>query len=142
MKKVIFALFVVAFVTPLGFAEEPWGSYGKDNSVNPAQPSSNATVPASGTSVTTPAITATFTGKVDYVSNGDTMNGQKAQISVKDDNGQVTTFVVASDAAITGKDGSSSTLNWINQEDKVNVEYITDQDGTRTARSIKVSSGW
>ena len=79
----------------------------------------------------------TFTGKVDSVTSG--TSGVIPKITVEDNSGQVVVFMVASDAAIFGKDGNATTLNWISSDDKVRIEYITNQDGVKMAKSIKVS---
>ena len=70
------------------------------------------------------------------------MGGVNPQITVRDDNGAGTTFTVANDTTIIGKDGNPTTLTWIGKDDKVNIEYITNQDGTKTAKSIKVAASW
>jgi hypothetical protein len=155
MKKALFALFAVAFVTSMCFAEEASAPSDTDNSTNQTQASSNAAAPTQVPSATvaptqltgsttpsTPAETTTFTGKVDYVSNGNSINGATPQITVKDDQGLGTIFIVASDATIIDKDGKAATLDWISKDDKVTIEYTTAQDGTKTAKSIKVSADW
>ena len=70
------------------------------------------------------------------------MSGPHQQIIVKDNNGQGMTFMVTSDTAIIGKTGDSTTLDWIDKDDIVRVECTVNKDGTKTAKSIKVSSGW
>jgi hypothetical protein len=184
MKKVLFALFALAFVTSICFAEEASAPSSTDTSANPTQvptttpaPAQTSTTAVSPTEVSSTTVvptqpsttvnpmqvsstpvasaqttgsattsasagTMTFTGKVDLVSGGNGMSGVNPQITVKDDSGTGTTFTVASDATIIGKDGNATTLNWINKDDKVAIEYTTAQDGTKTAKSIKVSAGW
>ena len=184
MKKVLFALFALAFVTSICFAEEASAPSSTDTSanptqvptttpapaqastatvvptqvssttaaptqasasVNPMQVSNNTAAPAQVTGSTTTSASAgtmTFTGKVDLVSGGNSMSGVNPQITVKDDSGTGTTFTVASDAIIIGKDGNATTLNWISKDDKVAIGYSTAQDGTKTAKSIKVVSSW
>ena len=115
MKNIIFAVLAIVFVSSLCFADE----------VSP---------PAKDT-------TAIFTGKVDSLSSG-SMGGSNPQITVRDDTGVLTTFAIAPDAAIIGKDGNPTTLNWISQDDQVKIVYITNPDRTKTARSIKVSASW
>ena len=153
MKKVLFVLFAVTFVASMCFAEEALAPSGADKGVNLTQSSSNTTTPAQvpsttvtpsplsgNTTLLTPVATTTFTGKVNSVSSGNGISGTGPQITVKDDQGLETVFMIASDAAIIGKDGSTTTLNWISKDDKVAIGYITAQDGTKTAKSIKVSS--
>ncbi|MDP3042344.1 MAG: hypothetical protein Q8N62_06460 [Candidatus Omnitrophota bacterium] len=153
MKKVLLVLFAVAFVTSMCFAEEASVLDSEHNSTDSAQASSNVAAPAqvpsttvastqlpANTTSTASAGTAIFTGKVDFVSSGSGISGVNPQITVKDDKGQGTIFMVASDATIIDKDGNSTTLTWIGKDDKVNIEYITNQDGIKTAKSIKVSA--
>jgi hypothetical protein len=155
MKKVLLALFAVAFVTSMCFAEETVAPSGSDKGANSNQVSSNAAAPVQVSSTTVaptqlpgsttspaPAGTTTFTGKVDSVSNGSGISGANPQITVKDDQGLKTTFMVTSDATIIGKDGNATTLDWISKDDKVAIEYTTVQDSTKTAKSIKVSADW
>ncbi len=187
MKKVLFALFALALVTSICFAEEATAPSSTDNSANPIQVSASTPAPAqastptvalTGTSVTTaaptqapattvaptettatsaqvpsttvvpapvtgsatpsaPAGTTTFSGKVDMVSSG-----ANPQIIVKDDSGVGTTFTVASDATIIGKDGNPTTLNWVSKDDKASIDYITNQDSSKTAKTIRVSASW
>jgi hypothetical protein len=79
-----------------------------------------------------------FTGKVDSVSVRDTPKGKIQQITLRDDTGIQTAFVIAPDAAITGKDGNPTSLNWIKGK-KVSARYILASDGlTQTIKSIQV----
>ncbi len=165
MKRVFFTLFAIGFAASICFAEEASAPSSADNSANPAQVStattasaqtsttnvsstnvsSTAVTPVQATSSTissTPVGTDTFTGKVGLVSNGNSMSGQNPQITVKDDSGKEMIFTVASDATIIGKDGNTTSLNWISKDDKVAIDYTTAQDGTKTAKAIKVSSSW
>jgi hypothetical protein len=151
MKKTLLTLFAVAFVASVCFAAETSVLSSVTNRSNltqsssnvaaPAQTSSAAVVPTNNT-LAAPVGTTTFTGKVGSVSSGSGISGTSPQITVIDDQGQSTIFVVASGATIIGKDGSSTSLNWIDKDDKVSIEYIANQDGTKTAKSIKVSAGW
>ena len=155
MKKTLFALFAVVFVVSICFADEVSVTSGMDKGSNPNQaPGSSlaSTQASSGNTTPTPtqlpgsanspapAATTAFTGKVDSILNG--MNGMNPQITVKDDKGQETTFVVANDATIIGKDGSATSLDWISKDDKVAMEYTTDQSGAKIVKSIKASSDW
>jgi hypothetical protein len=149
MKKIFFALFAVASVTSMCFAQEASVLDSAGNSANSTQVSSNAVTPAQVPSATVatsqpsssaPSLAGTtiFTGKVDSVFSGSSMSGAGPQITVKDDKGNGITFIIASDATIIGKDGSPTTLTWIDKDNKVSMEYITNQDGSKTAKSIKV----
>ena len=155
MKEMPLALFTLVFFTSMSFAEDTSVQAGANNSANLAQTFSNAgtLTQVSGAPVTptqlpdstnpsNPARATTFTGKFDSVSSGDSMSGPHQQITVKDNNGQGMTFMVTSDTAIIGKTGDSTTLDWIDKDDAVSIEYIANKDGTKTAKSIKVSAGW
>ncbi len=136
MKRSFLALFAVAIVASVCFAEE---------ASSPTATPSNAVVSALLSGNTAPLAsvgTTTLTGKIASVTGGSGISGVKPQISVEDDKGQRTTFIVASDATIIGRDGNPTTLNWIGDGDKVSIDYITNQDGTKTAKSIKLSSTW
>lgn len=126
MKKALLALFAVAFAASACFAEE----------------ASNQTQASNISMSWVQLHTTTITGKVDSVSTGSGISGTSPQIAVKDDKGEVTTCVVASDAVVIGKDGSSTSLSWISKGDKVSVGYITDDSGIKIARSIKILSTW
>jgi hypothetical protein len=132
MKKALLSLFAVAFITSMCFAEE--ASAPPSATVAPTQLPGSTTPPA-------PVETTTFTGKVDSILSGDSLSGAKPQITADDDRGLLTVFKVASDATIIGKDGKPITLNWIGTNDKVKIEYITIEDGNKTAKSIKVLAG-
>jgi hypothetical protein len=118
MKKIFVALFAVAFVSSLCFAQQP-----------PAPVSQTAK---------TPVETKTFTGKVDSVSIGDIKKGSKSEIVVIDDKGQKMNFRVKSGIPITTKDGTTLTLSSITKGSKVAVEYTTGKMGTYKAQSIKL----
>ncbi|MCB4757672.1 MAG: hypothetical protein LHV69_11695 [Elusimicrobia bacterium] len=147
MKKATLALFVVAFVTFMCFAVSASAQSDTDKSANPIQASSKSDILSRVPRVTvdstqsadrtTPSVsdkTDSFTGRVDSVMNG--------QIFSTDDKGQQAAFTVASDAVVIGKDGNSSSLNWISKGDKVKIGYIANTDGSKTAKAIKVSSDW
>lgn len=119
MKKMLLALFTLALVTSICFAGE-----------------------ASSTSAAASAKTVTFTGKLVFVSGGDGASGINQKITASDKKGMRTSFIVASDATIIGKDGNPAALNWISKDDKIAIEYTVAPDGTQTAKSIKVSEGW
>lgn len=155
MKKTPLALFTVVFVTSMCFAEEASAPSNTNNSANPTQVSSDAAAPAQVSNATVspiqlpdsttplaPAETITFTGKVVDIHSVSHANNMRPnpQIIVKGDTGRGAIFTVASDAPIIGKDGNPTTLNWIRKDDKVSVEYIRNQDGTKTAKSIEVSA--
>lgn len=120
MRKILFALVAVAFVTTLCFAQKCQGTLA---------PSNTAAVPLP---------TKTFVGKVESVSFGGGRNGAKPAFLAIDDKGQQVDFVAKSHATITGKDGKAIDMTDIKKGDKVSVEYITKSDGINRAKSIKV----
>jgi hypothetical protein len=152
MKKALFVLFAVLFVNSMCFADEEAVLDSADDNANSSKASNNTAAPAQVSSATVvptqlpgtaispvTAGTTNFTGTVDITYSGDSMSETNPQITVKDDNGQGTNFVVASDATIIDKDGNPTNLDWIDNGDKVSIEYIAEQDGTtKTVKSIKV----
>lgn len=127
MNKLFFALLFIAFVGSLCFAEEAAVS--------------SATTANSGTT-TLPFGTMTFTGTINKVSSGTFLKKTNLEIIVKDSKGEESTFVLANNAVITDKDGSAVSSSWIGNNDKVTIEYTVDEEGVKTAKSIKVLSGW
>jgi len=120
MKKIILALFAVAFVSSLCFAQQ-------------------ASVPASQ-GVQTPAAAQTFnsTGKVSSITIGDATKGIKSELVIMDDSGKTASFVVKSGIPVTDKDAKAITLNDIKKDNKVTVEYTIGKKGINRAQSIKV----
>ncbi len=84
----------------------------------------------------------TLTAKVNSVTSEHSMNGERSQITLEDEAQENTTFLVAKDATITDKDGSTVTVNWIMKGDKVTIRFVTNENGTKTIRSIKILPGW
>jgi outer membrane lipoprotein-sorting protein len=118
MKKIIFALLAVAFVSSLCFAQQP-------------------TAPVSQAAPKQFEI-KTFTGKVDSVLISDPTKGIPSQIVVVDNKGQELTFTVRITTTITDKDGAATTLDNIEKDNKVVIEYTTNQTGINRAKSVKV----
>jgi len=110
--------------------------------VSPILVTATTTAATTTAATTTTTAATTLTGKVDMVSYGNSMSGTGPQIIVKDDSGKGTTFTLASDVTIIGKDGKPATFNWLSKDDKVVVEYAATQGDTKTAKSIKVLSNW
>ena len=79
----------------------------------------------------------TFVGTVISKSSSATAEGAKTQLSVMDQAGSVSVFAVTAGTVLTGKDGAATSLDWINQNDKISVEYTMGRDWGRTAKSIK-----
>jgi len=120
MKKITLALFFVAFVSSLCFAQQ-------------------ASAPVSQ-AVQTPAVAHTFTstGKVDSTIIGDTTKGIRSELAIIDANGKTVSFVVKSSVSITDKDAKVITLNDIKKDSKVTVEYTISNKGINRAQSIKL----
>ena len=118
MKKILFALVALAFVTSLCFAQ-------KD---------STAACKAAPAAIET----KTFSGTVEAVSFGGGRKGAKPSIVAVDDKGQKIDFVAKSKATITGKDGKAIDMTDIKKGDKVSVQYTTRSDGINRAKSVKV----
>lgn len=149
MKKALLVLFAFMFAASACFAKDESTLSGTDNDANSAQASGNdilVPVPSAPVSPAQPPDTGSrasrtsasaFAGKVDSVSSDPVR-----QIAATGDNGEKAVFIIANDATIIGKDGNSTSLDWIDSGDKVNIEYITNSDDTKTAKSIKVSAGW
>ncbi len=79
-----------------------------------------------------------FTGKVDEVAERDGQQGKFQQVTIRDAEGLQTVFVLAPDATITGKDGSSMSLGWL-KGNSVSVRYVVGTDGyTKVAKSVQV----
>ena len=115
MKKILFALIAVAFVSSLCFAQQ-------------------ASVPETKT-VSSPAVIKTFTGKVELVKLADPVKKTKSEIIVVDDKGQSLSKVVSSSTAIYDKAGQQISLDKIMKGDKVTIEYSSNG---KKAKSIKL----
>jgi len=122
MNKLFFALLIVALAGSVCFAEE--------------------TAVSSGTSSALPWGTMTFTGTITKVSSGTIMKRTNLEIVVKDSTGEESTFILADNAVVAGKDGSKVSANWLSDNDKVSIEYTMDSDGVKTAKSVKLLSAW
>jgi len=120
MKKILFAFLIAGFGASVCFAQ---------SLDTPAASSGAAPADQSGSAV--------FVGKVGSVSDDSDINGGKQAISATDDKGQGVTFAIAEGAAILDKDGNPTSLDWL-EENKVSIEYTSAQDGSKTAKSIKI----
>jgi uncharacterized protein YxeA len=123
MKKVLFLLLAVIFVSSLCFAQEASVSSGETTAVVQVK-------------------TKTFVGKVASVNAGDSMAGMKPQITATDESGRQWTFQVASDASIVNKNGEATSLSWIGKDSKVEIKYTETQDSPKMAQSVKVLEDW
>jgi len=118
MKKILFVLLVLAFISPLCFAQQP---------VSPITKTNPATV-----------VTKTLTGKVESVSLADPVKGTKSEIAVVDEKGQKTTFLVKTTTTLYDADYKTTALDKITKDQTVKVKYITTKDGVDEASSIRV----
>ncbi len=118
MRKILFALLAITFISSLCFAQQ-------------AQAPVTKPTPA-------PVVARTLTGKVDSVSVGDATKGTKSELVVVADNGQKLSFVVKAGTPITAKDGKTLTLSDIKNDNKVTVKYTTSKMGAHKAQSIKL----
>lgn len=116
MKRTIFSLFGFLFISSLCFAQMPQA---------PAKQAAQA-----------PAEIKNFMGKIDSVSLGDAMNGNKPEIVVINDNGQKISFRVKAGTPITAKDGKALAFSDLKKDNKVAVEYTVNNAGTYKAQSI------
>jgi hypothetical protein len=79
-----------------------------------------------------------LTGKVDAVVVRDSDEGEVQQITLRDSDGRQTSFTVAPDATVTGKDGSPTSLSWA-QGNEASVTYVTAPNGyTKIVKSIQI----
>jgi hypothetical protein len=121
------------FFASMCFAKDAAAPANVNNSTNPAS--------ASGDTVFVPP-TSIFIGKVDSVLSGGGIGETKSQITVEDKNGETVTFKIKSNTAIIDKDGKPTTLSWIVKDDKVNITYIVNRNGTFSIKSIQLLSDW
>jgi nitrous oxide reductase accessory protein NosL len=116
MKKILFAILAVSFVSSLCFAQQ-------------------AKAPVAQSA---PVETKTFTGKVESVTIGDLTKGVKPEIVVVDESGQKLNFSIKSYTTFTAPDGKALTLNELKNDNKVTITYTTNQAGMHKAESVKV----
>ena len=132
MKKILLALLVLAFMSPLCFAQQP--------------------VSAPTTKVSPAAVaTKTLTGKVESVSLADPVKGTKSEIVIESpvevkeikekdvvsEKEQKTTFLVKSTTTIYDVDYKAITLDKITKDQTIKVKYTTTQDGVNEAISVR-----
>jgi hypothetical protein len=118
MKKILFAVLALTFVSSLCFAQQ-------------------ASAPVT-TSTPAPVETKTLSGKVDSLTIGDATSKMKSELVVVDDNGQKLSFVVKSGTPVTDKDAKTIALSDLKKDSKVTVGYTTKASGTNKAQSIKL----
>ena len=115
MKKILFTLLAIMFVSSLCFAGQ--------KVVSPVKTTS------------TSAEVKTFTGNVESITLGDAAKKTKSEIIVVDDKGQSLSKVVSSSTAIYDKAGQQISLDKIMKGDKVTIEYSSNG---KKAKSIKL----
>ena len=118
MKKILFTLLAITFVSSLCFAGQ--------KVVSPVKTTS------------TSAEVKTFTGNVESIALGDAAKKTKSEIVLTEEKGQKLSLVVKAGTVILDKDGKATTLSKIAKGDKVTAEYTTGKTGTNKAKSIKV----
>jgi len=132
MKKILLTLLVLAFISPLCFAQQPVSA--PISKVSPAA-----------------VATKTLTGKVESVSLADPVKGTKSEIVIESpvevkeiqgkdvvsETNQKTTFLVKSTTTIYDTDYKATTLDKIIKDQTIKVKYATTQDGVNEAISVK-----
>ena len=132
MKKILLALLVLAFISPLCFAQQPVSA--PISKVNPVA-----------------VATKTLTGKVESVSLADPVKGIKSEIVIESpvevkevkekdvvsEKDQKTTFLVKSTTTIYDADYKATTLDKIIKDQTIKVKYTTTKDGVNEAISVR-----
>ena len=132
MKKILLALLVLAFISPLCFAQQPVSA--PISKVNPVA-----------------VATKTLTGKVESVSLADPTKGTKSEIVIESpvevkevkekdvvsEKDQKTTFLVKSTTTIYDADYKAITLDKIIKDQTIKVKYTTTLDGVNEAISVR-----
>ncbi|MBU1912318.1 MAG: hypothetical protein KKB22_02130 [Candidatus Omnitrophica bacterium] len=130
MRKMLFVLFAVAFVSSLCFAKQAPVSKVKVNvKTVKSAPVSNPVVEA--------VKYKTFTGIVDFVLVG-VDRVTSSEIAVVDEKGQKSNFLVKHNTIISAKDGEAINLSEIKKDNKVAVQYKTYAGGGNKAVYIKL----
>jgi len=124
MRKLLLALFAVAFTVSLSFAQSV---------MEPPAPTDQSTQSTSPTKI------KFFSGKVKSISVGNVDKGTNSQITVTDDTRQELSFIVESGTLITGNNGSTLTFADIKNDSQVNVQYTSEADGTNKAQAIIIT---
>ena len=132
MKKILLALLVLAFISPLCFAQQPVSA--PISKVNPVA-----------------VATKTLTGKVESVSLADPTKGTKSEIVIESpvevkevkekdvvsEKDQKTTFLVKSTTTIYDADYKAITLDKITKDQTIKVKYTTTTEGVNEAISVR-----
>ena len=83
-------------------------------------------------------IAKSLIGKVDSVTLADPTKGIKPEITLIDENGKKTTFLVKDTTTIYDADWKATTLDKITKDMKVKVRYSTTKEGVMEANSINL----
>jgi hypothetical protein len=130
MKKMLFVLFAVAFVSSLCFAKQA-----------PAPVSKVNVKTVKSAPVSKPVVEAvkykTFTGVVDSVLVG-VDRVTSSEIAVVDGKGQKLNFLVKHNTIISAKDGKAINLSEIKKDNKIAIQYKTYVEGGNKAVYIKL----
>jgi hypothetical protein len=131
MKKIFFVLFITSFFSVLCFAAEGPGMTPDEHEPMVKEIKSENTrqgVIAVGS--------MTFTGKLDSISQPDTVQGIKSEITVIDDKGEKKTFSLIPSLSITDNNGQIIPIKNLRPGDKLVVEYTISKAGVNRALSI------
>jgi len=116
MKKSIFLVAIISFVSSVCFAQQP---------------------PLAAQRIAQPQVqTKTVVGKIETVTLADSTKGTNAELTVVDENGNKTNLVVASTAIIRDSATAIISLDKLAKEEKVQVEYHKTTAGANEATSI------
>ena len=119
MKKITFAIFAALFIGSLCFAQE--------------QPEKN------NQTVESSAEIKTFTGTVEKITLADFMKGTRTEsILVINDKGESKGFIMQAGVIIKDRSGKMMSLDGIEKNDKVTVEYRQTRSGIIKLKSIEV----
>ncbi len=119
MRKVFFALLAVAFVTSLCYAQQA--------------PTVAKQAPAKAA-----VQSKVIIGTVDSVSLADPVKGTKSEITIVNEVGQKTTFLVKVTTTIYDSASATITFDKIKKDDKVKVKYFTSAEGVNMANAIHI----
>jgi len=131
MKRVTIAMLILAGAVSFSFADE-----GEKASTPPAAEETAKTVVKE---VSLRTGTSDFvTGKVVNVTPADLLTRPKSKISVVDDSGNSTEFIVKALAVVYDSTGRFLDLDDVRPDQKVQISYITKAGKAREAVSIKI----
>jgi len=116
MKKSIFLVAIISFVSSVCFAQQP---------------------PVAAQRVTQPQVhTKTVVGKIETITLADSTKGTNAELAIVDENGNKMNLVVTSTTIIRDSATAVISLDKLAKEEKVQVKYHITTVGTNEATSI------